>query len=167
MYIYILYIYTTCFYVYMYEYIYIYIYTNLPVDVIFRLPHPRSGDSQGQKTFIIYITYIYGDVIFDQAYNKSFHESLESLQYQASLAITRAVIVTSKERFYQQLDLEYFQHRFWFGKLCTFYKMFKNQSSHYQYGLLTTSHNPRSSRNIPLFHFKHNFFKNSFSFCNN
>ena len=56
MYIYILYIYTTCFYVYMYEYIYIYvyiyIYTNLPMDVIFRLPHPRSGDSQGQETFL-------------------------------------------------------------------------------------------------------------------
>ena len=30
----------------------IYIYTNLPVDVIVRLPHPRSGDSQGQETFL-------------------------------------------------------------------------------------------------------------------
>ena len=29
-----------------------YIYTNLPVDVIVRLPHPRSGDSQGQETFL-------------------------------------------------------------------------------------------------------------------
>ena len=28
-----------------------------------------------------------GDIIFDQAYNKSFHERLESLQYNASLAI--------------------------------------------------------------------------------
>ena len=36
----------------MYIYIYIYIYTNLPVDVIVRLPHPRSGDSQGQETFL-------------------------------------------------------------------------------------------------------------------
>ena len=31
---------------------YIYIYTNLPVNVIVRLPHPRSGDSQGQETFL-------------------------------------------------------------------------------------------------------------------
>ena len=30
----------------------IYIYTNLPVDVIVRLPHPRCGDSQGQETFL-------------------------------------------------------------------------------------------------------------------
>ena len=28
------------------------IYTNLPMDVIVRLPHPRSGDSQGQETFL-------------------------------------------------------------------------------------------------------------------
>ena len=28
------------------------IYTNLPVNAIVRLPHPRSGDSQGQKTFL-------------------------------------------------------------------------------------------------------------------
>ena len=33
-------------------YIYIYVYTNLPVNVIVRLPHPRSGDSQGQETFL-------------------------------------------------------------------------------------------------------------------
>ena len=28
------------------------IYTNLPVNVTVRLPHPRSGDSQGQETFL-------------------------------------------------------------------------------------------------------------------
>ena len=49
------------YYKYVYIYIYIYIiyidryryiiciYTNLPVNVIVRLPHPRSGDSQGQE----------------------------------------------------------------------------------------------------------------------
>ena len=42
--------------------------------------------------------YIYGDVIIDQAYNKSFHESLGSLQYHASLVITRAIRVSSKEK---------------------------------------------------------------------
>ena len=30
---------------------YIFVYTNLPVNAIVRLPHPRSGDSQGQKAF--------------------------------------------------------------------------------------------------------------------
>ena len=36
----------------IYIYIYIYcmcVYTNLPVNVIVRLPHPWSGDSQGQE----------------------------------------------------------------------------------------------------------------------
>ena len=32
--------------------IYIYIYTNLPVNAIVRLPHPHSGDTQGQETFL-------------------------------------------------------------------------------------------------------------------
>ena len=33
-------------------YIYVYIHSNLPVDVIVKIPHPRSGDSQGQETFL-------------------------------------------------------------------------------------------------------------------
>ena len=37
---------------YIYIYIYIYKYTNLPVNATVRLPHPRSGDSQGQETFL-------------------------------------------------------------------------------------------------------------------
>ena len=88
----------------------------------------------------------YGDVIFDQAYNKSFHESLESLKYNVSLAITGAIKGTSKEKLYQELGLESLQHRRWFRKLCTFYKIFKNQSPCYLYELLplqTTSHNKR------------------------
>ena len=48
--IYILHIYI---HIYLRIYIYIYyIYTDLPVKVIVRLPHSRSGDSQGQKTFL-------------------------------------------------------------------------------------------------------------------
>ena len=39
-------------YIHIYIYIYIYIYANLPVNVIVKLPHPQSGDSQGQKTFL-------------------------------------------------------------------------------------------------------------------
>ena len=33
-------------------YIYIYIYIYIQIDVIVRLPHPRSGDRQGQETFL-------------------------------------------------------------------------------------------------------------------
>ena len=39
-------------YIYIFIYIYIYAYINLPVNVIVRLPHPRSGDSHGQEIFL-------------------------------------------------------------------------------------------------------------------
>ena len=38
---------------YIYIYVYINVYTNLPVDVIIRLPHPQSGHSQGQESFLL------------------------------------------------------------------------------------------------------------------
>ena len=67
----------------------------------------------------------YRDVIFDQTYNKSFHEKLENFQYNASLPITGEIRGTSKENLYQELGFESLQHRSWFRKLCTFYKIFK------------------------------------------
>ena len=39
-------------YIYIYIYIYIYKNTNLTVNALVRLPHPRSEDSQGQETFL-------------------------------------------------------------------------------------------------------------------
>ena len=33
----------------------------------------------------------YGDIIYDRAYNTSFHQNIESIQYNAALAITGAV----------------------------------------------------------------------------
>ena len=48
----------------------------------------------------------YGDVLYDQAFNVSFHEKLESTQYNACLALTGAILGTSKEKIYQKLGLE-------------------------------------------------------------
>ena len=45
----------------------------------------------------------YGDVIYDQAFNASFHKKLESIQYNACLALTGAIRGTSKKRIYQKL----------------------------------------------------------------
>ena len=39
----------------------------------------------------------YGDVIFDQAFNNSFRQRLESIQYNAALAITGAIRRTSRK----------------------------------------------------------------------
>ena len=46
-----MYIYTYIIYIYMCEYIYIY--THKFTSKCHRLPHPRSGDSQGQETFLV------------------------------------------------------------------------------------------------------------------
>ena len=44
----------------------------------------------------------YGDIIYDQAYNTLFHEDVESVQYNAALAIMGAVWGTSIEKLYQE-----------------------------------------------------------------
>ena len=48
----------------------------------------------------------YGDIIYDQAYNVSFHEKLESVQYNSALAITGAIRGKSTEKLYNELGLE-------------------------------------------------------------
>ena len=48
----------------------------------------------------------YGDILYDQAYNASFHQKLEKIQYNACIAITGAIRGTSKEKIYQELGLE-------------------------------------------------------------
>ena len=48
----------------------------------------------------------YGDIIYDKAYNSSFHQNLEEIHYNSALAITGAIRGTSKEKLYQELGLE-------------------------------------------------------------
>ena len=43
----------------------------------------------------------YGDILYDQAFNNSFHDRLESIQYNACLAIKGAISGTSREKLYQ------------------------------------------------------------------
>ena len=67
----------------------------------------------------------HGDTIYDQAYNDSFHQKLESIQYNAALAITGAIRGNYSEKLYQELGLESLQQRRWYRKLCTFLKLLK------------------------------------------
>ena len=64
----------------------------------------------------------YGDIIYDQDYNLSFHQKLESIQYNAALVLTRAIRGSSREKLYQELGLESLQLRRWYRKLCCFYR---------------------------------------------
>ena len=69
----------------------------------------------------------YGDIIYDQTYNTSFHQKLESLQYNAVLAITGAIRGTSNEK-HNELGLESLENRRWYRKLSQFlHKVIANQ----------------------------------------
>ena len=59
----------------------------------------------------------YGDIIYDRAYNTSFHQNIESIQYNTALAITGTVRGTSIEKLYRELGNESLQQRRWYGKL--------------------------------------------------
>ena len=41
----------------------------------------------------------YGDIIYDQTYNKSFYQKMESIQYNAALATTDAIRGTLEKNF--------------------------------------------------------------------
>ena len=62
----------------------------------------------------------YVDVIYDQHYNNSFHQKLESIQYNAALAIAGAIRGYSREKLNQELGLESLIQQRWFGKRSSF-----------------------------------------------
>ena len=66
----------------------------------------------------------YGDVIYDRAFNESFQNKLESVQYNA---ITGAIRGSSR-KLYQELGLESLKSRRWYRKLCLFFKLKKKTS---------------------------------------
>ena len=125
---------------------------------------PRSTLLTIYKTFIR-SRLDYADIVYDQAYNSAFPDKLESIQYNACLAITGAIRGTSTEKIYQELGLESLKSRRWFRKLCHFFKIFNDKSPSYLFNLIPNFnrvHNTRLSYNIPAIKVKHNYFKNSF-----
>ena len=90
---------------------------------------------------------------------------MESIQYNACLAIRGTIRDTSRKKIYQELRLESLQLRLWYRKLCLFSKVFKNEHPMYLFHLIPvrcTSYATRTESNIPLIKTKHYFFKNSF-----
>ena len=107
----------------------------------------------------------YGDIIYDQAYNASFHQKLELLQYNACIAITGAIRGTSWEKVYKELGLESLQLRRWFRKLSCFYKFFNSEHPHYLFKLIpsrSSSYVTRNIHNITFLKTRHTFLKNFF-----
>ena len=82
------------------------------IALLHKLQHilPRHALNNVYKFFIgLYLNY--GDILYDKAFNAFFHQKLESIQYNACLAITGAIRGSSKEKIYQELRLESLQHR--------------------------------------------------------
>ena len=61
---------------------------------------------------------------------------MDSVQYNAALAITGAIRGTSREKLFQKLGLESDCKRQLYRKLCYFFKIFKGQSPEYLFRIL-------------------------------
>ena len=111
--------------------------TSKSVSVLRKLRFhlPRSSLITIYKSFIRSI-FDYVDIIYDQPYISSFVDRIESVQYNAALAITGAIRGSSRDKLYEELGLETLQSRRWFRKLCVFHKILYEKSPKYLYDLI-------------------------------
>ena len=101
----------------------------------------------------------------NQAFNNSFKEKLESIQCNACVALKGAIRSMSKQKIYQELELESLRDRRWCRRLCFFYKVLETGNSKSLFSLIPTKrslHSIQNIHNIPLLKTKQSFFKNSF-----
>ena len=118
----------------------------------------------------IYKTFIrshldYDDIIYDQAYNASFHQKLKLLQYNSCLAVRGEVRGTSRESISEELGLESIKVRCWFRKLFCFYKRFNSEHALYFFNLIllrSSNYVTRNKHNILSFKTRNTFLKNPF-----
>ena len=104
----------------------------------------------------------YGDVVYDQPSNDVFSNKLETVQYNAALAITGAIKGTSREKLYQELGLEYFQQRRWMRSLCLFYKVVSTKLPSYIYVIIPpVNQSQRHPNTFISISCTNEFFKNS------
>ena len=101
-----------------------------------------------------------------EQYQSSFHEKFESIQYNASLAITGAVRSTSREKLYDKLvGSELLHARQWYRKLCYFQKFYVFKQPEYLFNLIpvrTSNYRTRNADDVPYFNIRHNFLKSYF-----
>ena len=88
---------------------------NKGIGVIKKLSNtlPRDALLTNYKSFVR-PHLDYGDIIYDQPQNESFCNKLESIQYNAALAINGAIRGASKTKLCKELGLEFLKSRRWF-----------------------------------------------------
>ena len=96
----------------------------------------------------------------------SLSKKIESVQYNAALAIAGAIHGTSREKVYKELSLETLKSRRWLKKLCCFYNIKNNGIPSYLAELIPSEshlYNNRNTRNITFScrtdAFKYSFFQ--------
>ena len=104
-------------------------------------------------------------MVYGQPHNETFCSKLESVQYNAALAISGAIRGTLQTKLYVELDLESLKARRWFRRLCYFCKFKSYELPPYLFQLIPQeyhSHNTRNSEDVPTYHCRTDSFKNSF-----
>ena len=92
-------------------------------------------------------------------------KKIESIQYNAALAITSAIKDTSQAKLYNELGFESLKFRGWLRKLCIFCKIKITGLPEYLFNvILQSSHqyNTQSSEDVKAFYCRTDIFKYSY-----
>ena len=103
----------------------------------------------------------YGHVVYNWVSNELFHQSLESLQYSAAIAITGAIRGTS-EKLFLRTRPENPKIKTVAEKLCFFYKLIKDKSLSYLLLLIPEHKILYSKKSNIFFQDKNKLFQNFF-----
>ena len=76
----------------------------------------------------------YGNILYNQTYNNSFHEKLGSIQYNACLVLTGAISSFSTEKKYKEIHFESLWVCGWYRKLL--YKVLNNEHPQHLFNLI-------------------------------
>jgi hypothetical protein len=81
----------------------------------------------------------YSDIIYDRPNVDTFKSKVESVQYNAALAITGAIRGTSMEKLFDEIGLEYLSDRRWMRRLTFFYEIKNGMAPSYIRDLVPTT----------------------------
>ena len=102
-------------------------------------------------------------MIYDQPEIESFSSKIESVEYNASLAITGAIRGTSQKKLYQEVGLESLRSRWLRRRMCYFYKLIKTEKPLYLFNLIPLKLNSlRHPNTYSVMRCRNDYFKNSF-----
>lgn len=100
----------------------------------------------------------YGDIIYNQAFNTYFHLNIESLEYNATLAIKGAIRGIMKGKKFWGVGFKPLQQRLWLKKICCFFKT-KNPSLEYLFDIILQSNcHYRAGNENTIPHMKYQYF---------